>query len=70
MFFFFSKTLVNFEKLIRFHRQAFIIYKNRENLKVLTEIFRQELVVSSVILAFLDHLKPKIFFVVQPWWTT
>ena len=26
--------------------------------------------VSNVILAFLDHLKPKIFFVGQPWWPT
>ena len=26
--------------------------------------------VSNVILAFLGHLKPKIFFVGQPWWKT
>ena len=26
--------------------------------------------VSNVILTFLDHLKPKIFFVSQPWWLT
>ena len=26
--------------------------------------------VSNVILAFLGHLKPKIFFVGQPWWPT
>ena len=37
---------------------------------MLTEIFRQKLIVSDVILAFLDHLKPKIFFVGQPWWPT
>ena len=29
-----------------------------------------KLIVSNVILAFLDHLKPKIFFVRQPWWPT
>ena len=36
-FSFVIKTFVNFEKLIRFHRQAFILYKNRENLKILKE---------------------------------
>ena len=51
-----------------FHRQAFIVYKNGENLKILTEIFCQKPIVSNVILAFLDNLKPKIFFVSQPWW--
>ena len=35
---FFIKALVNFEKLIRFYRQAFILYENRENLKILIEI--------------------------------
>ena len=64
------KAFVNFEKLIRFYRQAFIIYKNGENLKILKEIFSQKLIVSNVILALLDHLKPKIFFVGQPWWWT
>ena len=49
------------------HLQAFIVYKNGENLKMLIEIFRQKLIVSNVILAFLDYLKPKIFFVDQPW---
>ena len=33
---------------------------------MLIEIFRQKLIVSDVILAVLDHLKPKIFFVGQP----
>ena len=33
---------------------------------MLVEVFRQKLAVS--ILAFLDHLKPKIFIVGQPWW--
>ena len=55
---------------IRFHWETFIIYKNGENLKILIEIFRQKLIVSNVILAFLDHLKPKIFFVGQPSWPT
>ena len=62
------KELVNFEKLIRFHQQAFMIYKNGEHLKILKEVFRQKLIVSNVILTFLDHPKPKIFFVGQPWW--
>ena len=38
---------------------------NGENLKMLTEIFCQKLIVSNIILAFLDQLKPKIFFVDQ-----
>ena len=58
----------NFEK--RFHWQAFIVYKTGENLKILMEIFYQKLMVFNVILAFLDHLKPKIFFVGEPWWPT
>ena len=52
------------------HWQAFIVYKNGENLKMLTEIFCQKLIVSNVILAFLDHLKRTIFFVGQSWWPT
>lgn len=52
---------------IRFYRQAFILYKNGEKLKTLIEMFRQKLRVSIVILAFLDYLKPKIFFVSEPW---
>ena len=55
---------------IRFHWQAFIVYENGQNLKTLIEIFRQKLMVSNIILAFLDHLKPKIFFDEQPWWPT
>ena len=66
-FCFLIKPFSNFEKLIRFHWQTFIGYKNGENLKILIEIFRPKLKVSSVILAFLDHMKPKIFFVCQPW---
>ena len=54
----------------RFHWQAFMVYKNGENLKILIEMFRQKRLVSDVILTFLDHLKPKIFFVGQPLWLT
>ena len=61
-------AFANFEKLIRFLWQASILYKNGENLKILIEIFSEKRVVSNVILAFLDHLKLKIFFVGQPWW--
>ena len=64
------QEFANFEKLTRFHWQAFTVYVNGENLKMLIEIFRQKLIVSSIILAFLDHLKPKIFFVSQPCWPT
>ena len=64
-FSFLVKVFENFEKLIRFHWQAFIVYKNGENLKMLIEIFCQKSIVSNVILAFLDHLKPKIFWSVD-----
>ena len=66
-FSFFINAFEDFENLIRFHWQAFIVHKNRENLKMLIEIFCPKFIVSNVILAFLDHLKPKIFFVGQPW---
>ena len=69
-FSFLTKAFANFEKLIRFHLQSFSVYKDGENLKMLIEMFRQKLVVSNVILAFLDHLKLKIFFVSQSWWPT
>ena len=49
---FLIKAFANFEKLIRFHWQAFIANKNGENLKMLLEIFCQKLIVSNVILAF------------------
>ena len=52
---------------IRFHWQAFIAYKNGENLRIMIEVFRQKLIVSNVNLVVLDHLKPKTFFVGQPW---
>ena len=63
-FSFLIKVFANFEKLIIFYRQACIVYKickNRENLNILIEIFCPKLIVSNVILAFLDRLKPKIF---------
>ena len=69
-FSFLIKAFVNFEKLIRFHWLAFIVYQNGENLKMLIEIFCQEPIVSNVILAFLDYLEPENFFVGPPWWPT
>ena len=45
----FSLAFVNFEKLTRFHRLDFIVYRNGENLKILIDIFRQKHVVSNVI---------------------
>ena len=47
-----------------------MICKNGQNLKILVEIIRQKFIVSSFILAFLDHLKTRIFFVGQSWWLT
>ena len=41
-FSFLIKAFASFEKLIRFHWQAFIVYKNGENLKMLIEIFCQK----------------------------
>ena len=67
---FLMKAFVNFEKLIRLYQQAFIVCKNGENLKILIEIFRQKVIVSNVIMAFLNHLKPKIVFIGQPWQLT
>ena len=56
-FSFLIKAFASFEKLIRFYWEAFIAYKNRENLKMLIEIFYQKLIDSNVILAFLDFLR-------------
>ena len=67
-FSFLIKAFANFEKLIRFNWQAFIVYKNGENLEILIQIFCQKLIVPDVVLPFLDCLKPKIFFFGKPWW--
>ena len=65
------KAFIKSKKLIRIHDQAFIICKDGENLKILMEIFLQKHIVSTIILAFLDHLKPiKIFLSGQPCWPT
>ena len=69
-FSFLIKACANIEKLITFRWQTFIVYKTGENLKMLIEIFYQKLIVSNVVLAFLDRLKPKILFFGQPWWPT
>ena len=66
------KAFVKSKNAIRFHHQAFIICKNRHiqiSLKILIEVIRQK-IVSNVILAFLDYLKPRIFFAGQPWLPT
>ena len=63
------KVFVKFRDLIIFPHQAFIICQNGQSLKMLIEVIRQK-IVSKVILAFLDDLKPRIFFVGQPWWPT
>ena len=57
------KAFIKSETFVGLDRQAFITCKNRENVKIRMQIFRQKLVDSNVILAFLDHLKPKTFFV-------
>ena len=69
-FSFLIKAFANFEKLIGFHRQAFTVFINGENLKMPIEILCQKLIISNVILAFLYHLKPNVFFVGQPWGPT
>ena len=66
-FSFLIKSFAKSEKLIIFHHQAFVICKNWESLKILKEIFRQKRVVFNVILAFLNYVKPKVFFAGQPW---
>ena len=63
-------ALANFEKLIRFHWQSFIVYKNGDNLKMLIQVFCQKCIDSNVFLAFLTLLKPKMFFVGQSLWPT
>ena len=40
-----------------------------ENTSICQEVIRQK-IVSNVILVFLDHMKPRIFFVGQRWWPT
>ena len=40
-----------------------------ENTSMCQEVIRQK-IVSNVILVFLDHMKPRIFFVGQRWWPT
>ena len=60
LFSFLINAFASFEKLIRFHWQAFIVYKNGQNFKMLIDIFCQKLIVSNVILAFSDHQKPKM----------
>ena len=57
-----------YQSVCKYHRQAFIGYKNGEYLKILIKVFCHKLIVSGVLLAFLDHVKAKIFFVIQPWW--
>ena len=75
-FFFFSLTasevfwLFPYQSICKFliiSLSSSFEYKNGENLKMLTEIFCQKLIVSNVILVFPDHLKPKIFYVGLPW---
>ena len=40
-----------------------------ENVSMYQEVIRQK-IVSNIILAFIDLMKPRIFFVDQPWWST
>ena len=41
-FSFLINVFADFEKLTRFHRQAFIVYKNGKNLEILIETFYQK----------------------------
>ena len=56
-FSFLINALVNLEKLIRFHRQAFIIHKKWRKFENTETNVSPKTLVSNVILAFLDHLK-------------
>ena len=51
-----------------YHHQDFIICKNGQSSKMLIEVILQKRIVSNFILALLEHMKPRIFFVSQPWW--
>ena len=57
-----------YQSVCKYLWQAFTGYKNGEKLKILIKVFCDKLIVSGVILTFLDHVKAKIFFVIQPWW--
>ena len=46
---------------VRLFSLSYQSVNNRENLKILMQIFRQKFLVSKVISAFLNHLKPKNF---------
>ena len=61
---------LSLSKLLQILKKISLLVKNGKNFKILIELFYQTLIVSNVVLAFLDHLKPKIFFVSQPWWPT
>ena len=65
-----SKYSLIFKNWENFIGKLSLYKKNWENFKILTEIFCQKLLVSSVILTFLNHLKPKRLFFDQLWWTT
>ena len=72
-FFFFWLTvwvffLFPYQSVSKFWKLVDFIDKNGENLEILIEISCQKLIVSNVISASSDHLKPKIFFAGQPWW--
>ena len=63
LFSFLIKALINSKKLIRFYHQAFIICKNRENLKILIEIFPQKLIVPKKSFGFIPS---KTYFFFHP----
>ena len=70
-----SPTFLNFSLFIDCCMSAFFpflikalvnvnfVNKNGENLKILIETNCQKFVVSNVISAFFDHLKPKVLFI-------
>ena len=65
LFLTFLFSLINVWMFFLFPYQSFskfLSIKNWENLKLLTKIFCQKLIVYNVISAYLDHLKPKLFF--------
>ena len=58
-FFFLIKAFANFEKLIRFYWQAFIVYKNGENFKTLIENFAKNLWFLTLFWPFQTIWNPK-----------
>ena len=56
VFLFTYQSVCKFWKIKNISSVSFHVYENGENLKIMIKIYRQKLIVSDVVLAFLDHL--------------